>query len=197
MRDVGLKLREAREAREMSLEDVARITRVPRATLEAIEEGDRTRMPPAVYVRGFVRAFATTVGLDPTETARALTSTDERIAADGPGRSGLSTSAGRGVGRPGTGRSGSRQLDTSDGARFERLLGIGPDGGRRTGMASSHVLLLLLAAGMFLAGWLMVGTHTSREPVTASPGSLVPAIQDRVDGVSVYTSSRHEVDDRD
>lgn len=176
MRDVGLRLREAREAREMSLEDIARITRIPRATLEAIEEGDTTGMPPVVYVRGFVRSYATTVGLDANELLHQLSPTSERLAAEA------------------IGRSASQERGGSDAQRFERVLGFDNDGRRGAGLASSHFILLLLAAGMFLAGWFMVGTRTSRTPAATSPSMAVPAIQEHVDGVSQYTSTRNEID---
>ena len=70
MKSVGLTLQQAREARGMSVEDVARLTRISRAIIEAIERGDRAALPADVYVRGFTRTIAMTVGLDPASVVR-------------------------------------------------------------------------------------------------------------------------------
>ena len=69
---VGQRLREAREARSMSIEEVARITRIPRSTLGAIEDGHIAQLPAPVFVRGFVRSYAELVGLDANELLRDL-----------------------------------------------------------------------------------------------------------------------------
>ena len=67
MKSIGLRLQQAREDRGMSVEDVARVTRISRAIIEAIEADDRAALPADVYVRGFSRTIAITVGLDPRE----------------------------------------------------------------------------------------------------------------------------------
>jgi len=65
MTDIGNQLREAREARGLSLEQVHKATRVKRVYLEAIESGRFDDLPGLVQVRGFVRSYANTVGIDP------------------------------------------------------------------------------------------------------------------------------------
>jgi cytoskeletal protein RodZ len=67
---VGEQLRQAREARRVSIDAVARVTRVPPAALAAIERNDIEALPPHPYNRGFVAAYAREVGLDPQQTAR-------------------------------------------------------------------------------------------------------------------------------
>ena len=62
-------LRDAREARGLTLDDLARTTKVGKATLIALEASDVLRLPAAIYTRGFVRAYAGEVGLDPDRTA--------------------------------------------------------------------------------------------------------------------------------
>lgn len=57
-------LRAAREARGMSLDDIARQTLINVRFLEALEQGDITILP-ATYVRAFLRECAACVGLDP------------------------------------------------------------------------------------------------------------------------------------
>ncbi len=68
--DQGLRLRTAREARGLSLEKLARATRVKARILDAIEQNDARAIPPRPYGRGFVRAYAAEVGLDPDATVR-------------------------------------------------------------------------------------------------------------------------------
>ena len=67
-RDDGARLREAREQRAISLDDVAKATKIPIAALEAIETNRLDRLPQAFYLRGFLRAYASQVGLDPDDT---------------------------------------------------------------------------------------------------------------------------------
>src|SRR5204863_5914769 len=58
-------LRHARERLGLSLRDVADRTRIRVAILDAIENHDVDRLPPPIFTRGFVKAYAREVGLDP------------------------------------------------------------------------------------------------------------------------------------
>jgi cytoskeleton protein RodZ len=62
-------MRRAREGAGLSLEDLARRTKIPLARLAALESADLPKLPAAVYIRGFVKAYAGEVGLRPDETA--------------------------------------------------------------------------------------------------------------------------------
>jgi cytoskeletal protein RodZ len=62
-------LREAREAKGLTLEDLARTTKIGIGTLAALEAGAMERLPATIFTRGFVKAYAKEVGLDPDETA--------------------------------------------------------------------------------------------------------------------------------
>lgn len=64
MHDLFTELRLAREARGITLDDIAHTTLINVDFLRAIEEGN-TDILPATYVRAFLRAYATSVGLDP------------------------------------------------------------------------------------------------------------------------------------
>lgn len=68
--DPGARLREARVARGLSLDTLARTTRIAPQKLSALERNDVSVFPPGPYAHGFVRAYAAEVGLDPEETAR-------------------------------------------------------------------------------------------------------------------------------
>lgn len=61
---VGDQLRTAREAKKLSLEDIASSTRIPRRHLESLESGDWSRLPAPTYSVGFAKAYASAVGLD-------------------------------------------------------------------------------------------------------------------------------------
>jgi cytoskeletal protein RodZ len=63
----GSVLREARERRAISLADVARQTKLSKASLELLEEGRLEDLPPDVFVRGFIRSYARSVGLRESE----------------------------------------------------------------------------------------------------------------------------------
>jgi cytoskeleton protein RodZ len=67
MGEVGERLREAREAKGLTLEQVEEITRIRRRYLQALEEEDYDQLPGEVYVRGFLRNYAQVVGLNPEE----------------------------------------------------------------------------------------------------------------------------------
>jgi transcriptional regulator with XRE-family HTH domain len=68
--DVGARLRASREAKRLSLDTVAATTRVQSRILSAIEKNDPAALPPRPYGRGFVRAYARELGLNPDETVR-------------------------------------------------------------------------------------------------------------------------------
>ncbi len=63
--DVGTRLREARERRGVTLYEVANVTKISMVTLKAIERNDIARLPGGIFTRGYIRAFAAQVGLDP------------------------------------------------------------------------------------------------------------------------------------
>ena len=61
---VGERLRIAREAKGLSLEDVARQTRIPIRHLEHIERGEWDALPAITYSVGFARSYANVIDLD-------------------------------------------------------------------------------------------------------------------------------------
>jgi cytoskeletal protein RodZ len=63
----GSVLREARERRSISLADVARETKLSRTSLKLLEAGELDDLPAEVFVRGFIRSYARSVGLRESE----------------------------------------------------------------------------------------------------------------------------------
>lgn len=67
MSELGRLLREARTARELSLADVESETRIRQKYLEALENGNFASLPRGAVARGFLRTYATFLGLDADE----------------------------------------------------------------------------------------------------------------------------------
>lgn len=68
----GERLRAAREAMQLDLEDVAAKTRIPIRHLKAIEESDFRALPGATYSLGFVKNYARFVGLPQGEIGQQM-----------------------------------------------------------------------------------------------------------------------------
>ena len=64
---VGERLREAREAKGVTLDEIASQTRIPVRHLQHIETGDWEALPAVTYSVGFARSYANAVGLDGAE----------------------------------------------------------------------------------------------------------------------------------
>jgi cytoskeletal protein RodZ len=71
---VGEQLRVAREAKGLSLEDVAAQTRIPRRHLESIETSDWDKLPAPTYTIGFAKSYASAVGLERSDIGEQLRS---------------------------------------------------------------------------------------------------------------------------
>jgi cytoskeletal protein RodZ len=72
METVGQRLREAREAKGMSIEDVASATRIPTRHLQSLEDSEWHKLPASTYSVGFAKNYAAAVGLDRGEIAEQL-----------------------------------------------------------------------------------------------------------------------------
>ncbi len=67
MAQLGEMLKQAREERGLSLDEVEKATHIRRQFLEALEENNLKAMPSPVAARGFIRNYADYLGLDPIE----------------------------------------------------------------------------------------------------------------------------------
>lgn len=65
MESLGAYLKEQREARRVSVDELAQTTRIPARILRQIELGSHAELPADVFVRGFLRAYARALDLDP------------------------------------------------------------------------------------------------------------------------------------
>ncbi len=61
----GKTLRQIRERMGIDLETIAQETRINMKILESIEDETMEKLPPLVYLKGFLRGYAQSLGLDP------------------------------------------------------------------------------------------------------------------------------------
>jgi cytoskeletal protein RodZ len=151
---VGERLHAAREARKLSLEQVAAETRIPQRHLTAMEAGDFAKLPGRTYAVGFARTYAKTVGLDPDDVAAGV-------------RAELDAQSDEGY-RPAS-------FEPGDPARVPS---------RALGWLAAFAVLLLLAGGFFFfrsifspAGELpsLVAQQEAQRQVAARPTAAPPA----------------------
>lgn len=69
---IGQQLRQAREQRNLTLEQAAQATHIRVHYLEALERGDLSRLPSKAQGRGFLRAYAGYLGLNPVALLKSL-----------------------------------------------------------------------------------------------------------------------------
>ncbi len=80
---LGEKLRQAREARGISISEVAEQTRISSQYLEGIEADDYRTLPGGIFNKGFLKSYAKYVGVDEQEAlqdyARLVASQDNQV----------------------------------------------------------------------------------------------------------------------
>ncbi|WP_042456491.1 helix-turn-helix domain-containing protein [Neobacillus dielmonensis] len=67
MTELGNRLKEARLAKELSLDDLQSMTKIQKRYLLGIEEGNYSSMPGNFYVRAFIKQYAEALDLNPDE----------------------------------------------------------------------------------------------------------------------------------
>ena len=70
--DIGQELRQARQAKALSIEQASRSTLIRAYYLQAIEQGDLDALPSMAQARGFLRLYASYLGLDVEEALKSL-----------------------------------------------------------------------------------------------------------------------------
>lgn len=68
MTTVGEILKIAREKKKLTLQQVELNTRIRSKFLEAIENNDFSKLPPGTFAKGFIKNYATFLGLSPEDT---------------------------------------------------------------------------------------------------------------------------------
>lgn len=72
LKELGARIQAARQAKGLTIEDVALKLKVHRTVLRAIEEGDLDELPEPVYARSFTRSYAAFVGVDQASIQEAV-----------------------------------------------------------------------------------------------------------------------------
>lgn len=72
--ELGTTLRTEREQRGLSLDDVAQRLRISLHVLQSLEEGDVNALPHKAYAKGFIRSYATLLGLATDEVEACVAS---------------------------------------------------------------------------------------------------------------------------
>lgn len=73
--ELGIKLKEMRHEKAISLEQIAAQTMINIRLLTAIEEGQLNQLPEPIYTQGFIRRYADSLGLNGAEFAKAYPTT--------------------------------------------------------------------------------------------------------------------------
>jgi cytoskeletal protein RodZ len=143
LRSFGDDFKQARETRGIRLETVADATRIASRHLKALERGDIAALPAAPFTKGYIRAYAQFLGIDPQPMLDAYRSEERE----------------RGLGTP---EAESRMLE-----ELSRLVEHqAPRASRRGFRAGLGVALALLAVGLFgVSGWLWRRAEAPRAAV--------------------------------
>lgn len=90
METLGEYLRNRRQAKNISLEQIAQITKINISYLHAIERDEFHRLPAPAFTRGFLKLYAQCIGVDPGEVVlrfnRSVQGEDETGPSLRPGR---------------------------------------------------------------------------------------------------------------
>jgi len=65
----GQELRQQREARGITLDDIKERTKIGKFTLKLIEDDMYSSLPAPVYLKSFIKQIAQMIGMDPERTA--------------------------------------------------------------------------------------------------------------------------------
>jgi cytoskeleton protein RodZ len=63
--DIGQTLRDARKKHELTLQEISRATKISVHVLESIERNETDTLARGLFLRGYLRAYANQVGLNP------------------------------------------------------------------------------------------------------------------------------------
>ena len=154
MSPVGSYLRQLRQQRGVSLEEIARATRVAHRYLEAVESENHALLPAPVFTRGFIRAYCQALGVAPDEAlaqyAESLGGGSESDSAHAAGAAAPIAQAGEVVRRG------------------------------RGAVLVSFVLLVVLGLALFALTLVLQSGREAREPARASALATQPAPPDPV-----------------
>jgi len=174
--DVGAQLRRAREERDLSLSDLSQITKIRVVLLKALENNETSTISGDFYTRGFLRAYAAAVGLNPKEIVRECLAQQAEIQLGSTGGARQAEEGGAGQGR-------------AEGQRASRarvLLGAG--------VAAVALILYVLWFGRAGRTSIPAPPLDSSKPSVATAGTKEPLREPALAGADAETSSNSAVD---
>lgn len=80
LEQIGTKLRELREDHHRSIDDMSAQTQIQPRLIQAIEEGHLEMLPEPVYVKGMIKRYATSLGLDGTALSQQVPTWEKDVA---------------------------------------------------------------------------------------------------------------------
>jgi len=137
----GSRLRDQREARQLSLAALARVTKIPERSLERLEEGRFDELPGDVFVRGFLRSYARSVGMDPEDTVRRY----GELARGGKPEAPTALAAGTRPPVIGEGAAPARGTPTQEVSLIAKALADAGRGTRRVSLTLAVIILVIVA----------------------------------------------------
>ena len=79
MQTVGNYLRQEREAKNISLGEVAQLTKISKFYLDFIEKDDYEKLPQGPYIKGFISSYARLIGSNADEAIKLYNSLQEQM----------------------------------------------------------------------------------------------------------------------
>jgi transcriptional regulator with XRE-family HTH domain len=186
---VGKQLRQARETRGLTVRDIAELTKISPRQIDAIETERYEKLPGGIFGRGYVRALASTLKLDPDACVKAYRDETEPEVPSVPAESGPQASAGDSTARRPTAHFATNWRAEASEPRLR--LAVADEDVRKAAPGVIAAVLLGLCA-ILLILWL----GRDREPAPASRLSTatgVTAVKGARDGIGdppVGTSGR-------
>lgn len=197
---LGNWLRTERERRGITIKAISDQTKIAAPLLAGLENDDLAHWPDGIYRRGFVRAYASAVGLDPDEVARRF-ELEHGAATAAPPIAPAPIVAPAPVGAPATAevpasRDSERRL-----SRRARVLGTLADLtvvvvlAMGSAAAGSRLLWpVLLIAAYYALGILLTGTSPMVALLRDESAGLAPELEDASDtaGPRLLVERRHQ-----
>lgn len=72
LEELGSYLKEQRELKEYTIEDIANYLKIGKRLIHALEEGDTSSLPHMAYTKGFIRSYATYLGVASDEIIESI-----------------------------------------------------------------------------------------------------------------------------
>ena len=79
MQTVGNYLRQEREAKNISLGEVAQLTKISEFYLDFLEKDDYEKLPQGPYIKGYISSYARLIGSNADEAIKLYNSLQEQM----------------------------------------------------------------------------------------------------------------------